>query len=273
VAAAESKMTTRRISACSIIVLVSLALGPSSVAAALRSDSDPQATLIQLIEFSNQQALNKPEARTLLTDEALKWNGRTFGKLAAAPDKVVLINPTSAVGRVQCYAENNDVNDLYFYLSLDGAWKVRAMRALALTGIVRGAYQYLKSKPARTAAEEEELANMQLVLASDEFLRDWFKQNTEGMNNLYLSSRVLRKGDFSTTENLTYSGIRSQLKPLHLSYAEAKENGNIEFVIGGVTDNTVGFLYSPANQPPPISSNEYIWVEEVAPKWFLFRTT
>src|SRR5215471_19577518 len=135
-------MTTKRISAPLMIVLILVALCSSSVADELRLDSDPKATLVKLIDFSNQQALNKPEARAILMDEALKWNARTFGKLAAAPDKVVLIAAASAVGRVQYYADNNDVTDLYFYLSLDGTWKVRAMRALALTGIIRGAYQY-----------------------------------------------------------------------------------------------------------------------------------
>ena len=266
-------MTTKRIPAFVIIVLVLLAACSSSLAGTARSDSDPKGTLLQLINLSNQQALNKPEARALLMDEALKWNGPTFGKMAAAPDKVVLINPTSAVGRVQHFAENGDVTDLYFYLSLDGVWRVRAMRALALTGIVRGAYEYLKSKSTRTAEEEEQFANTQLVLASDEVLRGWFKQNQPDLNKLFELSKVMKPGDFSSTENPKYAGLKSQLRLLHLSLAEAKENGNVEFVIGGVTDNTVGFLYSPSNHPPAISSDEYIWVEEVAPKWFLFRTT
>jgi hypothetical protein len=45
------------------------------------------------------------------------------------------------------------------------------------------------------------------------------------------------------------------------------------FVIGGIMDNTVGFVYSPSNKPPQISPSSYIWVEEIAAGWYLFRTT
>ncbi|HEX3084666.1 MAG TPA: hypothetical protein VHP99_09110, partial [Pyrinomonadaceae bacterium] len=70
-----------------------------------------------------------------------------------------------------------------------------------------------------------------------------------------------------------YEDIKARLKALHFVSIEVDTDGTVEFIIGGVTDNTVGFLYSPANQPPMISSNSYIWVEEVAPRWFIFRTT
>lgn len=264
-------MTTRKYFA----LLLALLLLPGFLAPAFAkcSDGDPQATLVQLIEFSNHQSLNSPEAKAILVDEALNWKGTTFGKLAAAPDKIVVINPASAVGRVQHYSEDGEVTDLYFYLTREAAWKVRAMRALALTGIIRGAYQYLKSKPSRTPEEEAEFANTRLLLSSDEVLRAWFVQNATAMNKLYQSSKVMKLGDFSSTDNPRYAELKRQLSSLHLSLAEAKENGNVEFVIGGITDNTVGFLYSPSNRPPAISSNEYIWVEEVAPNWFLFRTT
>lgn len=264
-------MTIRKYFSLLITFLVLVSFRSASVANA--ADGDPKATLVQLVEFSNRQALTSAEARAILTGEALDWKGATFGKLAAAPDRVVAVDGTSAVGRVQHFAEDNQVTDLYFYLSFDGVWKVRAMRALALTGIVRGAYQYLKSKPSRTAEEENEFANLKLTLASDEDLRSWFQANASAMNKLYQSSRVMKSGDFSSADNPKYTELKRQLQALHFSLAEAKQDGNAEFVIGGVTDNTVGFLYSPANQPPAISSNEYIWVEEVAPKWFLFRTT
>jgi hypothetical protein len=47
----------------------------------------------------------------------------------------------------------------------------------------------------------------------------------------------------------------------------------VTVLVGGIMDNAVGFLYSPDAPPPEITSYEHIWVEEVAPGWYLYRTT
>lgn len=234
-------------------------------------NSAVKATLLRLFELSNKQALQTPEARQLLAGEALEWKMPTFGPLAAAPDKIVLLDAANAVGRIQLIGQDKHVTDFYFYLTMQGSWKVTCMRALALTGIIEGAYQYLKTKPNPTAEEKEELGNYELVLASDESLRQWFAKNAASMNALYEMSRGLKKG--FEEKHPRYEEIKARLKALHFVSIEVDTDGTVEFIIGGVTDNTVGFLYSPANQPPMISSNSYIWIEEVAPRWFIFRTT
>lgn len=63
------------------------------------------------------------------------------------------------------------------------------------------------------------------------------------------------------------------LKNLHFTALETKSDGSIEFMIGGVLDNSVGFIYSPKNTPPEIDGWRYIWVEKIAAGWYLFRTT
>jgi hypothetical protein len=63
------------------------------------------------------------------------------------------------------------------------------------------------------------------------------------------------------------------LENLHFTALETKSDGSIEFTIGGVTDNTVGFIYSPKAAPPQIDGWRYIWVEKLAAGWYLFRTT
>jgi hypothetical protein len=260
------------LSAISTLLLIGLAFpvfaeGKADDIAAVKT------TLQQLFEFSNKQALQTPEARQLLTGEALEWKMPGFGEAIAAPDKVVLVDAQNAVGRIQLHGKNRVV-DLYFYLKLQDSWKISAVRTLALTGIVEGACEYLKTKPNLTAAEKDELGNCELVLASDEALHQWFAKNAVIMNKLYDITRGQKPGYSSEQNNPKYADLKTQLKSLHFSgLAEVQTDGNVEFVIGGMTDNTVGFLYSPNNQPPKISSNLYIWVEEIAPKWFLFRTT
>lgn len=263
----------KRLQALSI--LVSLALCSSITIAQNKTEDTQQVkvALLNLIDLSNRQALGSPEARQLLSGEALDWKMPTFGKIAASPDKIVLTDTKAAVGRVQWFGRDDYVADLYFYLTFDGAWKVQAVRRLALTGIIEGAYRYLKTKPNPTPEEQNDLGNFELLLASDAALRKWFNDNVATMNKLYEMSRVMKKGDYSSQNDPKYADIKKLMKSLHLGSIEVGLDGSVEFIIGGVTDNTVGFLYSPTNKPPAISSESYIWVEEVAPKWFIFRTT
>lgn len=79
--------------------------------------------------------------------------------------------------------------------------------------------------------------------------------------------------EYITKNTKQFPKTAGLLKTLHLSALETKSDGNIEITIGGVTDNSVGFVYSPAGTPPLIDGWRYIWVEEVAARWFLYRTT
>jgi len=234
-----------------------------------------KSALIQFIELSNKQALRTPEAHPLLFNEAINWDTPSLGKLAAGPDKVILINKRFAVARLQWYGENNYVADLYFYLTFDGSWRIGAVGRLALTGIVEMAYQGLKSKKTLTKAEQDELSNLELLLAPDETLRAWFRRNIETMNKLYDLTRTMRKGDSVSlpAQDKRFPDITRILNEIHFDVVEVLEDGNVQITIGGVTDNTVGFIYSPSNNPPSIDPHSYIWVEEVATRWFLFRTT
>jgi hypothetical protein len=251
------------------IVWVTVALAPPAFAqdkaACARSN------LSQLIELSDKRSLQTPEARALLSGEALEWKMSTFGELSAQPDRYIFFpDAKNAVARVQLHGKDRMV-DLYFYLTLEGPCKVTAVRTLSLTGIIEGAYQYLKTKPDLTEEEKNNLENYKLMLASDQELRAWFRKNLASMDELHKLSRGLRAG--AEERNPNYAEIKARLKALHFASVQVDEDGTIEFIIGGVTDNTVGFLYSPTNKPPTISSNSYIWVEEVGLKWYLFRTT
>ncbi len=43
--------------------------------------------------------------------------------------------------------------------------------------------------------------------------------------------------------------------------------------IGGILDNTVGFLFAPPTAVPAMGPNHCIWVELLEPRWYLLRTT
>jgi hypothetical protein len=87
-----------------------------------------------------------------------------------------------------------------------------------------------------------------------------------------LSDNRRPKLAFSPREQLTIKA--RTCRRCNLSSLSKVDDKQMEVVIGGVTDNTVGFLYAPDNRPPTSGANsEYIWVEKVADNWYLFRTT
>jgi hypothetical protein len=160
-------------------------------------------------------------------------------------------------------------------MQFDDGWKISEVRLLALTGIIEQAYLELKAKPNLTEEEKNELANMRLILATDKDLTAWFSENRESLDKLYnlVRSKAGKEQFYIRSEDKQFPEVAGALKKLHLTGMSVEVNGNIEMVIGGVTDNVVGFIYSPSKNPPAINPLSYIWVEEVADKWYLFRTT
>lgn len=132
-------------------------------------------------------------------------------------------------------------------------------------GVPELVYLNLKAKEKRTEEEESKLRNLELLLAPDSKLRSWFALNRgilERLCNLTRTSGSQKSAD-----------INALVNRLHVDGVERQHDGTVLIVIGGILDNTVGFLFSPTNKPPPIDPSNYIWIEQVTEGWFLFRTT
>jgi hypothetical protein len=275
------------------------------------SPAGANAAMLRFVELNNKQLLQSDEARKLLTGDAVKWDAAWFGQVFSQPDKIVSVEKNYSVARIQAVEKNSRVVDLYFYLKFDDGWKIRSMRAMAQTGFLEAINTTLKSKAALTVEEKESLANTELVLSSDKMLTEWFQKNRAALDKLSalailetkkkpvkaippprkiknganvavvinsMAQGVSEEDEPRTIESITQNTKKFPktavlLKTLHLSALETKSNGNIEITIGGITDNSVGFVYSPAKTPPLIDGWRYIWVEEVAPGWYLYRTT
>ena len=68
--------------------------------------------------------------------------------------------------------------------------------------------------------------------------------------------------------------VQSQLAALHALTLDVSPAGVTTVTIGGVLDNSLGFLHAadPA-AVPPVGPEEYIWIEPVGDGWYLFKTT
>ena len=265
----------RMLSIVTICYLIPTAFVPSFPKQQQDPLIDIRALLDRLMEFSARNALASAEAKGIYTDEALEWDFATFGKLTEFPDKTVLVDRNNAIARYQLSSDNGLIVDVYIYMTKQGAWKIKSVRRLALTGGLEAVQFALKARTDSTKQERDLLANIELTLATDKMLRTWLVTNktlVEQLRDLSLSVSA-PKSRLITDDNNGFPGITSLLRQLHLRGVATKENGNVEIVIGGVLDNTVGYIYSPTERPPKMDDTNYFWIEKVMDKWYLFRTT
>ena len=154
--------------------------------------------------------------------------------------------------------------DWYAYLSQDkGQWKLAAVRTLALTGIPLRVLRELQSKSQRTPDEEWTLQNLQLSFKSDAELRDFVLSNIQRLEKVVSLANAGQANE-----------ALSAAKQIYLSAVSKTETGNIELIIGGIVDNSVGIVFVPDGVcPPAISPSLYIYVERVLEHWYVFKTT
>lgn len=176
--------------------------------------------------------------------------------------------------------------DGYLYLQrAGGRWQIVAFRALALPPLYLMALDELRARPARTAEDERRLRNMQLTTASDAALRAWFIQHRPAIEELGRAAAGAG-GDVhwlgadpaqdEGTPSPALLRIREQLRALDLEAVGRDEeaSGCVLLHIGGMIDNSVGYLYAPEGcQVPEMTPGYFIYVEELAPRWYLYKTT
>ena len=154
--------------------------------------------------------------------------------------------------------QKDDWFDLYFFVRDE---KIYALRVLALMQIPK---QIARSYD-KVSEEDKRLVDIEqirLMIARDSELVAFGKQNLDKFEAVFQAKSA---GNTAKAEQI--------LSELHFTSAQF-QNENFILTIGGVTDNTVGFMR--ANEPsklPKMSPHEYIMIERVAPKWYLFKTT
>lgn len=223
----------------------------------------------------------------------LSGNNKLSFKLLSENDKtaVVAINISDTIG--------NEM-DAYFHLKKDTVWKVEAFRALAMTGIVAQVHQELSvltpqkidsvissrhsaKRDSRMFKTKEEyqftLANTELTLASDRKLIEHFNNNKQAFENL--KNDLIAKGIMSTTDGIkemkNIDDIKKQINDLFLSGVRPDGESsikNLNFLIGGILDNTVGYLYVKDKKDlPTMSPGRFIMIQEIGDGWYLYKTT
>jgi hypothetical protein len=152
------------------------------------------------------------------------------------------------------YSDGTQEANWYCFLKKEeGEWKLEAVRTLAQQEIV---YQciYELSQKERTEDEEWDYQNMLLQVSSDSKLKQYLKDNL-----LQFEKMISDPGKKDETAH-----------SLHLDSAIGHT-----FLIGGILDNSVGFLYVPKDEDPPqpSSGDGYIYIEHITGNWYIYKTT
>ncbi len=185
--------------------------------------------------------------------------------------------------------------DTYLYLKKDSIWKASAFRSLAMTGLIQQVLDELeKMTPAQVDSVVKStnvhkefqskqdyldmIGNAKLTLAFDTRLISHFNENKQAFEKL--KDELLARGIMKTNslKNMRDTGdLNTRVKRLLLSGVHTDGEGAgkyLNFLIGGVTDNSVGYLYIKNKKDvPQMSPSDFIMVREIGNGWYLYKTT
>ena len=191
------------------------------------------------------------------------------------PDKALMLEEGRAVVRLPASGSEPDI---YLHLRQESErWTIHALRALALPRFVVELRDRLRALPARTAELDQRLHNLELTLSSDAELRAWFAAHQAALERLRSlayagggSGRTMADG----SRTIETPEAAQALRELHALGLTVSPGGTVTVTIGGILDNSVGFLHSAdPDAVPAIDPSDHIWVEALGDGWYLFKTT
>lgn len=191
--------------------------------------------------------------------------------------------------------------DTYLHLvKEENIWKIEAFRALAMTGIIAQVKdelekmteaqvdsmieQYKKDTTAFSMFKSKEdyqfeLGNARLTLASDDNIIEHFKTNEIEFNRIKDSIQKEIE-EIKIEEERTQSIGENYQNEYRTLFISSISTGGyelvncIDFRIGGMIDNTVGYFYvKDKKDVPEMNPSRIIMVREIGNGWYIYKTT
>jgi hypothetical protein len=190
--------------------------------------------------------------------------------------------------------------DAYLHFKKDTIWKMNAYRALAMTGTIELMVKGLEKmtpkqiekliEVGKTLKENEgminskedydfKLGNAKLTIALDENIANHFLKNQEAferIKNLALIQLETKKVEDASGIKLV-DNIKEDYRKLFISSISTGgyELGNvITFLIGGILDNSVGYIYTKNKKNlPEMNADNIIMIKEIGNGWYIYKTT
>lgn len=186
-------------------------------------------------------------------------------------------------------------SDVYLHFSKEAAgWKLRAIRSLAMTHLGPPMVGILAAMPPAEVAEYDRkhpdaphafaLGNLRLWTSPDADIKAHFERNRSTFQEAVrlLQARTYfgpaaGAGPAGEAAANADPAVRRLLQRVFISRVRQRDTACstcLEFLIGGMTDNTVGLLYQPdAAAVPPMSPDGIIVLEPLGEGWYLYKTT
>ncbi|NIG55143.1 hypothetical protein [Chitinophaga sp. Cy-1792] len=210
-------------------------------------------------------------------------------------DSLALVNMTVLL-------PDGKTTDYYLTMRKDTVWKLAAINSLAMTGMLQAELEELEQMPQGyldtliDAAQKDKagnalkmltsmddyhflIGNIKLVLQPDDSIVQHFLDNKQAFNQLKDSAlaEMQRKPSDSKSEKPLLKNMEPAYKKLLIESVstDTEDNGkNIDFTIGGIIDNWVGFLYVKDKKDlPDIYGGNLIMLRDIGDGWYLYKTT
>jgi len=245
--------------------------------------------------------------RLVLTGEAKEqdFNPRKIAGNAGISYETLLCDQGKAVIAVSI-RENKDHTDLYVFWTRVDEWKINAFRALWLPGMfymmlekykdmdeagIRQEYEKMVNdvrKRNDTVSDESiarsigtlddfryEVNNMKLTAAPDKDLMEHFNHNLDKFDALLQKAQtelVSSSVAWRVGSNSPHKGDMQEILISSVSFP--RDSTCIYFLVGGMTDNSVGYFFcADPGDAPVMSANRYIMIRSLGNGWYLYKTT
>jgi hypothetical protein len=192
--------------------------------------------------------------------------------------------------------------DTYLHFKKDSIWRLSAFRALAMTGMIEEMKNELEAmtpkqidelikKSKRPGKPEEgeitsredyefELGNARLTLELDDNIIKHFEVNKARFEQLK-DSALNELSTKKTKDEGRIGLLKDRKKDYHKLFISSVSFGDYElggdclnFLIGGILDNTVGYLYIKDKKDlPEMSDSNVIMIREIGNGWYIYKTT
>ncbi len=204
-------------------------------------------------EYYTGEMLNETDQPTI--GEEINGKGEIyFHQIKAVNDEIVFA--------VEVKLENKTI-DFYSYLKKENErWKIFAIRRFILPDFVYQVLDSLSQLP--SLADSSFYLSLQLFTMNDAQLKNYLISNVDSFNILinYFDQGNKEEGD----KLLAYLGLNG-------IFIDNNFPGCVFVIINTVQRLASGFIFATENAKlPMISLNDFIYVEEVVPGWFIFRS-
>jgi hypothetical protein len=215
--------------------------------------------------FSKAKFLGKANYFTgaMIEDASEPTIGEELNGIAPISYREIVFKNNKSVYAIEVELDE-DIVDFYCYmLDTNEGWKIEAVRRFLLPGFVDNAKDSL-SQIKNLSPTDTDLQNLlNLITSNDANLKKYLHNN---VNDFYKLLLYIKDEDAKNIQKL--------MNELNIDavFEDDAFPGCIFFQIGAFDKTEMGYFFSEERSSlPKISPSRFIYIEEILPKWYIYR--